>query len=159
MHLETTGVLGRKAVDAVDDAGVAGVRGIGENGGSDRLGIDANDNTSLSAETAMPETSADEVETEAVGSDEGPLCEGPLLLTAAEAGCFAAFRAFKSTKAAPLSDPEKSGGVDPEPSEDPKAAGGGGIAHYSAPNSSEKVVKAADITDAEAELVPPETVL
>ncbi|GMF28883.1 unnamed protein product [Phytophthora fragariaefolia] len=67
------GVLGSDAVDAVNDTGDAGVLGIGENGGSDPLGIDANDNTSLSAKTAMPETGADEVETEAVGSDEGTL--------------------------------------------------------------------------------------
>ncbi|GMF42363.1 unnamed protein product [Phytophthora fragariaefolia] len=101
MPLETTGVLGSEAVDAVDDAGDAGVRGISENGGSDPLGMDANDNTSLSAETAMPEISADEVGTEAAGGDEGTLCEGSLLLTATEVACFAAFRAFKSTEGRP----------------------------------------------------------
>ncbi|GMF23195.1 unnamed protein product [Phytophthora fragariaefolia] len=179
--LETTGVPGSEAVDAVDDAGDAGVRGIGENGGFDPLGVDANGNTSLSAETAMPKTGADEVETEAAGSDDGTLSEGPLLLAAAEAACFAAFQAFKSTEgrpsrcyflggegstvrdvvasdvaAAPPSNPEEAGGVGTEPSEDPEAAGGGGIANSSAPNSFRKVAKAAGITDAEAELAPPE---
>ncbi|GMF56447.1 unnamed protein product [Phytophthora fragariaefolia] len=70
---DTTGVLGREAVDAVDDAGDAGVRGIGENGGSDPLGMNANDNTSLSGETAIPEIGADEVESEAAGGEEGTL--------------------------------------------------------------------------------------
>ncbi|GMF29407.1 unnamed protein product [Phytophthora fragariaefolia] len=70
--------------DAVDDAGGAGVRGIGENGGSDPLGMDASDNTPLSAETAMPEISADEIGTGTAGSDEGTLCGSTLLLTAEE---------------------------------------------------------------------------
>ncbi|GMF33627.1 unnamed protein product [Phytophthora fragariaefolia] len=70
---DTTGVLGREAVDAVDDAGDASVRGIGENGGSDPLGMDANDNTSLSAETAIPEIGADEVGSVAAESEEGAL--------------------------------------------------------------------------------------
>ncbi|GMF24477.1 unnamed protein product [Phytophthora fragariaefolia] len=101
MPLETTGVLGKEAVDAVDDARDAGVRGIGENGGSDALGMDAKDNTSLSAETAIPEIGADEVGSEAAGSEEGTLCGGPLLVTATEAACFTAFRAFRSTESRP----------------------------------------------------------
>ncbi|GMF36975.1 unnamed protein product [Phytophthora fragariaefolia] len=101
MPVETTGVLGSKAVDAVDDARDAGIRGIEKNGGPDPLGMDANDNTSLSVETAIPEIGADEVEGEAAGSEEGTLCGCPLLLTTTEAACFAAFRAFKSTEGRP----------------------------------------------------------
>ncbi|GMF46716.1 unnamed protein product [Phytophthora fragariaefolia] len=184
--LETTGVLGSEAIDAVDDAGDAGVRGIGENGGVDPLGIDANDNTSPSVETAMPEAGADEVETEAAGSDEGTVC--PLLLPGADQGLLDDFAGLLSlplwsaegmigpassevsestvrdvedpdVTAAPPSDPEEAGGVGTEPTEDPEADGGGGIGNCSAPNSTRKVAKAAGIADADAELAPPETEL
>ncbi|GMF53834.1 unnamed protein product [Phytophthora fragariaefolia] len=187
--LRPTGVLGSDAVDAVDDTGDVVVRGIGENGGFDPLGTDANESTPLSAGTAMPEAGADEVETETAESVERTLCEGPLPLAAAEAACFTAFGVFKSTEgrpsrsfflggggadrglpddfagllglpfSSPLKDPEEVGGVGPEPTEDPEAAGGGGIANCSAPNSSKNVAKAAGIADTDAELAPPETEL
>ncbi|GMF37976.1 unnamed protein product [Phytophthora fragariaefolia] len=58
--LLATGVLGRDVVDAVDDAGDAGARRIGEKGGLEPPGIDANDSMSLSAETAIQEIGADD---------------------------------------------------------------------------------------------------
>ncbi|GMF41659.1 unnamed protein product [Phytophthora fragariaefolia] len=65
--LGATGVLGRDVVEASDEAGDIGGRGIGENGGAALLGTDANESTPPSAETAIPETDVDHARTDEAG--------------------------------------------------------------------------------------------
>ncbi|GMF28774.1 unnamed protein product [Phytophthora fragariaefolia] len=81
--LEAAAIIDRDIVEAVDGTGDMGV--IGENGGLETLGTDANESVSPSAETAILEAGAnDAVADEAEGGDRA-LGVGLLSLAAADA--------------------------------------------------------------------------
>ncbi|GMF33570.1 unnamed protein product [Phytophthora fragariaefolia] len=85
--LEAFGVLGKDAVDAVDESGDIGSRGISENGRVEPLGTDANDNASPPTDTAIPETVGDYTGVDVAGCGGGTLCGGLLRLAAEDLAC------------------------------------------------------------------------